>query len=303
MTTTTAPLHRGATRPAGRRDKFRHRLRHAGWIERIGGGGLAWAFAIFNIAVAVWMVLASLKSTREIFGSPWALPTQWLWANYKTAWAVSNFGPAFLNTVLLVVGTGAATIALAAPASYVLSRVAHRLSGALTVFFAVGLGIPAQAITLPLFVLMNQLGLVDSLPGLWLLYTATSMPFTVFFLTGFFGSLPGALEEAAALDGASPWRTFWQVMLPLARSGIITALILNIIQHWGETLFALIFLQTERNQTLSLALLGFLQRMQYNDADWGVLFAGVCTVVLPVLACYVWLGRRIIEGMTLGSVK
>lgn len=284
----------------GRRGRRTHR---AGWIERFGGGGLVWLLAVFNVAVAVWMLLASLKSTREIFARPWGLPAHWLWSNYRDAWEASNFGPAFLNTVLVVAGTALSTIALSAPAAYVLSRVTHRYSGALTVFFAVGLGIPAQAITLPLFVLMNDLGLVDSLPGLWLLYTATSVPFTVFFLTGFFGSLPGALEEAAALDGASPWRTFWQIMMPVARSGIVTALILNIIQHWGETLFALIFLQSEQNQTLSLALLGFLQRMQYNDGDWGVLFAGVCTVVLPVLACYVWLGRRIIEGMTLGSVK
>ncbi|GIH14258.1 sugar ABC transporter permease [Rugosimonospora africana] len=291
-------------RPAGTGGRRRgRRSRRGGWIERFGGGGLVWALALFNIAVAVWMLLASLKSTREIFARPWALPAHWLWSNYTSAWEASNFGPAFLNTLFVVAGTALSTIALSAPAAYVLSRVTHRLSGALTVFFAVGLGIPAQAITLPLFVLMNQLGLVDSLPGLWLLYTATSVPFTVFFLTGFFGSLPGALEEAAALDGASPWRTFWQIMMPVARSGIVTALILNIIQHWGETLFALIFLQSEQNQTLSLALLGFLQRMQYNDGDWGVLFAGVCTVVLPVLVCYVWLGRRIIEGMTLGSVK
>jgi multiple sugar transport system permease protein/N-acetylglucosamine transport system permease protein len=284
----------------GRRGR---RARRGGRIERFGGGGLVWLLAVFNVAVAGWMLLASLKSTREIFAHPWRLPAHWLWSNYRAAWEASNFGPAFLNTVLVVAGTALSTIALSAPAAYVLSRVTHRYSGALTAFFAVGLGIPAQAITLPLFVLMNDLGLVDSLPGLWLLYTATSVPFTVFFLTGFFGSLPGALEEAAALDGASPWCTFWQIMMPVARSGIVTALILNIIQHWGETLFALIFLQSEQNQTLSLALLGFLQRMQYNDGDWGVLFAGVCTVVLPVLACYVWLGRRIIEGMTLGSVK
>jgi N-acetylglucosamine transport system permease protein len=299
VTTTTQALPRTEGRTNAPRRRRRHQI---GPLTR-SGGALAWALALFNIGVAVWMVLASLKSTHEIFARPWGLPARWLWSNYVSAWGASNFGPALVNTVVLVAGTAVATVVLAAPAAYALARITNRMTGGLTVLFAVGLGIPAQAIILPLFTLMNQLGLVDSLGGLWVLYTATSVPFTVFFLTGFFGSLPGALEEAAALDGASPLRTFWQIMLPLARSGIITVTILNVIQHWGETLFALIFLQTEQHQTLSLALLGFLQRMQYNGADWGVLFAGVCTVVLPVLVCYVWLGRRIIEGMTLGSVK
>ncbi|MEV0663560.1 carbohydrate ABC transporter permease [Spirillospora sp. NPDC050365] len=255
------------------------------------------------MAVAVWMVLNSLKSTRAVFSDPWGVPADPRWDNYTRAWQASDFGVATLNTVMVVVGTAVATIVLAAPAAYALSRLLSRWNAGLTVFFALGLGIPAQVMILPLYVMMNRLYLVDSLVGLWILYVATSMPFTVFFLTGFFGSLPRELEEAAALDGASPNRTFWQIMLPLARSGVVTALILNIIQHWGETLFALIFLQSEHKATLSIALLGFLQRMQYNGADWGGLFAGVCTVVLPLLVCYVWLGRRIIEGMTLGSLK
>ncbi|GAA4307820.1 multiple sugar transport system permease protein/N-acetylglucosamine transport system permease protein [Actinomadura luteofluorescens] len=278
-------------------------IRRAPRPARHAGAAFAWLFALFSVAVAVWMVLNSLKSTRAVFDDPWGVPTDPRWGNYARAWQASDFGIAALNTVMVVFGTAVATIALAAPAAYALSRLLSRWNTGLTVFFALGLGIPAQVMILPLYVMMNRLYLVDSLVGLWILYVATSMPFTVFFLTGFFGSLPRELEEAAALDGASPNRTFWQIMLPLARSGVVTALILNIIQHWGETLFALIFLQSEHKATLSIALLGFLQRMQYNGADWGGLFAGVCTVVLPLLVCYVWLGRRIIEGMTLGSLK
>ncbi len=90
-------------------------------------------------------------------------------------------------------------------------------------------------------------------------------------------------------------------MLPLARSGIVTLVILNVIAHWNETIFALILLQSDERETVPLALLKFLQTMQYNAADWGGLFAGICLVVLPVLALYIWLGRRIIEGLALGS--
>ncbi|MBT2505672.1 carbohydrate ABC transporter permease [Streptomyces sp. ISL-98] len=182
-----------------------------------------------------------------------------------------------------------------------LSRLGARSAGAGTSLFAIGLGIPAHAAFLPLYQVMAPLSLVNNLRGLWLLCTATSMPFAVFFLTGFFRPLPAELEEAAALDGASPSYTFWRIMLPLARSGLITLLLLNVINHWGETFFALVFIQEQELQTLPL--LGFMQQMQYNGADWGGLFAGIAVVVLPLVALYVWLGRRIIEGMTLGSGK
>ena len=98
-------------------------------------------------------------------------------------------------------------------------------------------------------------------------------------------------------------RTFVSIMLPLVRSGLITALMLNLIGLWNETFIALVLLQSSDKQTLSLALLGFMQRQQYNGADWGGLFAGVCILVLPTLAVYAWLSRRVIEGLTLGSGK
>lgn len=264
---------------------------------------LVWLFVAFNVLAGLWMLLSSVKSANEIFTSPWRLPGILHWDNYARAWSAGQFGQATANTVVVVFGTALGTLALAAPAAYALSRITTRWNGGFTLFFALGLGVPAQVVMLPLYVVMNQLHLVDSLFGLIVVYVATSLPFTTFFLTGFFGTLPVELEEAAALDGASPLRTCWQIMLPLARGGLVTALILNVIQHWGETVFALIFVQSTDHQTLSLALLGFLQQMQYNGADWGGLFAGVAIVILPVLACYIWLGRRIIEGMTVGSVK
>lgn len=282
------------------RTRARQFLAARGWTVATG---FTWLFAAFNIFVLVWIVLSSFKTTNEIFGSPFALPRQRRWFHFARAWTDSNLGVGLLNTLGLVVATAIATVLLAAPAAYVLSRFDVFGSRSVTMFFALGIGVPAQAIVLPLYAIGNHLGLVDSLPGLWLLYVATSLPFAVFFLTGFFGSLPHELEEAAALDGASPARTFWQIMLPLARSGIVTLLIINLIAHWSETIFALIFLQSTRNETLSLALLKFLQRLQYTGADWGELFAGVTIIVLPLLLLYIWLGRRIIEGLTLGSGK
>lgn len=264
---------------------------------------LVWALALFGILLLLWILLSSFKSTYELFNSPFGLPETWRFENFVAAWGASNFDVALGNSLILVLSTGFTTVLLAAPAAYALSRFGAPGSRQITMAFAMGVGIPVQVIILPLYSLMNQLFLVNSLEGVWLLYTATSLPFAVFFLTGFFVSLPKEMEEAAALDGAGPVRTFFTIMLPLARSGIVTLLILNIISHWGETIIALVFLQTTDLETLPLALLKFLQRLQYTGADWGQLFAGVAIVIGPVLLLYIWLGRRIIEGLTLGADK
>lgn len=270
---------------------------------KILGVPFIWLFVAFNFFVLFWMIMSSLKTSSEIFDVPWNLPGAFQWQNYAIAWRDGNFGSAVFNTVAITIGTAVATIAIAAPAAYVLSRFKLISAGPFTMYFAIGIGIPAQLIILPLYAIMNQMGLVNSLWGLWVLYVATSLPFAVFFLTGFFGSLPGELEEAAMLDGASALQTFWIIMLPLARSGLVTLIILNMINHWNETIFALVFLQTDDRLTLPVALLNFMKTMQYNNANWGGLFAGVCVLVLPILAVYLWLGRQIIEGMTLGADK
>lgn len=201
---------------------------------RSAGVVVVWLFAAFNVLTGVWLLLSSLKNADEIFSTPWQLPHAAQWDNYARAWTTGLFGQAAFNTVVVVGGTAVVTLILAAPAAYALSRITTRFNGGFTLFFALGLGIPAQVVMLPLFVVMNKLFLVDSLFGLVVVYVATSLPFAVFFLTGFMSTLPVELEEAAALDGASPFRTFWQVMLPLARGGMVTVLILNIIQHWGR---------------------------------------------------------------------
>ncbi|CAL9412806.1 Diacetylchitobiose uptake system permease protein NgcG [Actinosynnema sp. ALI-1.44] len=268
-----------------------------------GGVGLVWLLAVFNVGVLAWMGVAALRDHTAIFSQPWSLSTFGEFGNFAKAWSDSGFGAAALNTVLLVAGSAVVLVAVSAPAAYALARSGTRISGAMALFFALGIGIPVQVIVVPLFVMLENIGLVNSLTGLFVLYVALSLPFTVFLLAAFFGSLPEEVEEAAAIDGAGPLRTFLQISLPLARGGLITALILNAIGLWNETFIALVFIQDTELQTLPLALLGFMQTQQYSGADYGALFAGVCILVLPMLALYVWLGRRIVEGMTLGAVK
>jgi ABC-type glycerol-3-phosphate transport system permease component len=176
--------------------------------------------------------------------------------------------------------------------------------------FALGMSIPIQAVLIPVFVLMQSIsqfmwdtvGWWDDRVSLYIVYVATNLPFAVFLLTGYVRSLPSELEEAAALDGAGPIRSFVEVMIPLARAGLITAFILTLINVWNETLLALVFITDNTQYTLPQALLGLYGTMQYTS-NWGGLFAGVIIVMLPIIIAYVVLGRWIVQGMTVGAGK
>lgn len=269
-----------------------------------------WGWCLFNIALLAWVVLNSFRGGGRIFSRPLELPTSFQFTNYISAWTMSNLGRGFFNSLLLVGVCTLITVTIAAMAAYVLARTNVPTAGPITSFFAVGLGIPVQVVIVPLFVAMNAVsrfmystvGWYDERISLGILYVATSLPFAVFLLTGFFRSLPSELEEAAALDGASAWTTFVRIMAPLARPGLVTAGLLTALGLWNETLLALVFITDNQSYTLPQALLGLYGTMQYTS-NWGGLFAGIVIVVIPTVLLYAFLGRRVIEGMTLGAGK
>jgi len=272
-------------------------------VPRAIGIGLLWIAVALGIVMLVWILVQSFRDTREIMATPFGLPTSWKLDNWVTAWTVGKFAEATVNSVVTAVVSSVLTVVVAAPAAYYLGRVDNRLTRGLALYFVLGLGVPVQVILIPLFVMLNEFYLTDSLIGLNLVYIGVSMPFTVFLLIAFFRSLPEEVEEAAAIDGAGPWRTMLLITMPLAKGGILTAFVLQLISHWNETLLALTLLQSTDNYTLPVALIGFVQQQTYSGADWGGLFAGICLVVLPMLAIYLWLGRRLSEGLTLGMGK
>jgi N-acetylglucosamine transport system permease protein len=286
--------NRGGVSPALRAD---HNL------ARSIGVFLLWIVVVVSIAMLVWIVLQAFRDTREILSSPWGMPKSFDFANFSTAWNVSGFAMATFNSVVTTAVSSSVCVAVACPAAYYLSRVESRFTSGLSMYFIIGLGIPAQVILIPLFVMLDKVHLTDSLIGLNLVYIGLSMPFTVFLLTAFFRSLPLEMEEAAALDGASALRTFVQITLPLAKGGILTAFVLLLVSHWNETLLALTLIQSTDKYTLPVALISFVQQQTYSGADWGGLFAGLCIVILPMLVIYMWLGRRLTEGLTLGMGK
>lgn len=265
-------------------------------------------WVVFNLLVVLWVVLTSLKTTREIYSAPFALPRVPQWQNFVSAWSLSGLGGAALNSIVIVAVSSVLIIVVASPAAYALGRIRRRSAAPLTTFFAVGMGIPFQAVLVPLFLVSNSVSqfMVDWVTGVWddritlvLIYVVLSLPFSVFVLTGFFRQLPSEVEESAALDGASPLRTFTRIMFPLARPGIVTVFVLNVVSLWNETVLVLVLVPDPERRTLPPALLDLYNAMQFTN-DWGGLFAGIVIVVMPMVILYLWVGRRIVDGMTQG---
>jgi len=270
-----------------------------------------WVWVGFNIFMALWVGITSLKSDDEIFSSPFGLPSSPDWDNFASAWTTSGFGGVTLNSIVVVSVSAAVTILFAAPAAYVLARSNRRWVSAMNTYTALCVALPVQTILVPLFVAKTEIyrfaveiafGWWDDRITLILIYIGTSLPFTIFLLTAAFRGLPSSLSEAAALDGATPARTFWSIMAPLAWPAVKSAFILNFLNMWNEALLVMVLITSPSQQTLPAALLRLYSTMQYTS-NWGGLFAGMVIVVYPMIVLYLWVGRRIMEGMTSGAVK
>lgn len=260
-------------------------------------------FYCLSSAVSLaWVIYTSFKSNAEFFASTWALPAQLRWSNYAYAWANAEIGRYFFNTAYLSVLATLGTMVLGAMAAYVLARVVFPFRQVALYFFLAAMMVPAMLYLFPLFVQMRKLHLTNSHLGLLLLYISMGLPFTIFVLTGFFKTLPRELEEAALIDGASPWKTFWMVMLPLARPGLITVSIFNFISFWNEFFWSLILLHSGRLYTLARGLQTLFWNLS-TESRWTELFAGLVIVMLPLMAIFLLLQDRITAGLTVGALK
>lgn len=246
------------------------------------------------------MILSSFKTGREIFRSPFALPDSWSFTNYVEAWTQGNFSTYFGNSVMVTSASLLLVLTLGSLAAYPLGRYAFRGRAWLTMYFLSGLMLPIKLGILPLFFLMRTLGLLNTPFSLIFVYAASGLPFTIFVLANFFETLPKELEEAARLDGASEFRIFWQVMLPLVRPALATVAIFNFIPWWNDFFFPLIFIRADRFKTLPLGLFSFFGEHQN---DWALLFAGLTITALPLLVVYLFASRQIIAGLTSGALK
>ena len=279
--------------------------------KRIGLGD--WAFtslsqtllivwAILVIFPFLWMLMTAFKTDQDILFSPWRLPHSLEWSNFERAWTKAHIGRYFFNTVLVLAGSLTGTLIISAMAAYVFARFDFPGRNALFYLFIAGMMFPVFLALVPLFFLIKDLHMTGTYQGLILVYIAYSLPFTIFFLTGFFKTLPGEVAEAGIMDGASQHRVFFDIMLPMAKPGLIAMGIFNFLGQWNQFLLPLVLMPDAKRYLLSQGL-AFLAIQQGYQNDYGALFAAMVITMLPTLVVYVLFQKRLESGLTAGALK
>ena len=211
-------------------------------------------WAAIVILPMIWLVYSSFKTDQEIFFEPWALPQELQWNNFERAWVTVHIGEYFLNSMRVVIPGLVLTLVLSSMTSYILARFKFPGSRVLFYVFMAGMLFPIFMALVPLFFLAKDLQLLNTFLGLSLVYTAYSLPFTIFFLTGFFRTLPSELHEAALIDGANEYQVFFRVMLPLAQPGLVSMAIFNFLGMWNQFILPLILMSERDNYLLPQGL-------------------------------------------------
>jgi len=279
-------------------------LRHRS-LGKLAGSGLIQLLLVGYAIVVVYplliMVASSLKTTGEIFANPLSLvPESIRLANYVEAWNQANFGTYFRNSIFVCVVSVVLILFFGSMAAYVLARFSFPGNRAIYLLFLAGFMIPVRLAIVPLFIMMRDLQLLDTLWSLILVYIAAGMPFTIFLMVNFFRHIPRDLEDAAVLDGAGPFQVYYQIMLPLVRPALATVGLFHFLNVWNDFFFPLIFIRSENLRTVPLGVSTFFG--EYTN-DWALMFAALSISILPVIVVYLLASRQFITGLTAGAIK
>ncbi|MEH7547142.1 MULTISPECIES: carbohydrate ABC transporter permease [Bacillaceae] len=265
--------------------------------------GLIFLFLLLYFAAIAyplfWMVINSFKTTAAIFNDSWGLPKEWLFSNYTTAWeqGVSSY---FMNSLIITGGTCLLTVLVSALCAYGLTRFQIKGGKFLLLFVSAGLMFSPQSSLIPLYELVQKLGIFDTYWALILTFTAYRIPLTVLLIRSFFLSIPKELEESAYLDGANSFKVFTKIFLPMSRPILFTGVILTAYYAWNEFLFSILFIQTEDVKPITSGLLVFKGALSTN---WGVLMAGLVISAIPLIAIFLMMQKYFVRGLAEGSVK
>lgn len=257
-------------------------------------------FSLVNVYPIAWMVINSFKSQKEFSLDPFFLPDTWRWENYVEAWQTAQLGTYFFNSIFVSVTSVIITVLFGALASYFISRFEFKMSKFVYVLFIFGMIIPIHATLVPMFILMQRLGLLNTSWTLLFPYVSFNLPITIFILTSFMKAFPKDIEESAIMDGCGVFRIFWSIILPMSRPALATVTILNFISCWNEFSFALVLINDASLKTIPLGLANFAG--QYNTNYTGQM-AGLTMVIIPTLVLYLLMEKHLVKGMTAGAVK
>ncbi|WP_299446177.1 carbohydrate ABC transporter permease [uncultured Phycicoccus sp.] len=291
------PVETPPGRPSGPSRRPRRRRKPVGGAT---ASVALWAYAALALIPLVLMVSSSFRSNGDLIsdplGAPWPLSVD----SYREAWTTGNFATYFGNSLAVTLGAVVLSTTVATMASYALARGRSRIFRWLESLFLSGLMLPIHLAILPIFYLFDGVGLIDSRLGLALMYGASGVPFSIFVLTTFFRQLPGELEEAAVLDGASTWQTFWRIMVPLVKPAVATVAVFRFVPIWNDFLFPLVLLRDDAKYTLPVGLTQFFGE---NATNFSAVFAGLVITTIPLIVLFLVATKQIVAGLTAGMAK
>lgn len=256
--------------------------------------------ATISIYPILLMILSSFKKSVDIYKDPLGIPSSFSLDTYRTLLSKIPFTTYFMNSLFVSVVSVVLIVVVCSLASFYIARFKFYWNHALFFIFLLGMMIPIKLGIVPLFILMRDLGLINSLWSLILMNTATGIPLSILILTGFFKTMPSELEEAARMDGAGNLRVLWYVVLPLMRPALGTVVIINFIAAWNDFFFPLIFITEKMKRTIPV---GMMSLFGEHSADWGSLFAGLTLASLPMILLFFIASKQFMEGLTAGAIK
>ncbi len=257
-------------------------------------------FAFYTLFPLLWLGLTSFKTNAEFMDNPFSFPAVWQFQNYSAAVEVSGITTMMFNSVVVSFIAMAACLIISSMIAYSIARFEFKGKEIIFALFAAGILVPLNAFMVPYFVIVSGIGLYDSIFGLVVVYTAIGIPITTFILRGFIETIPKEIEEAAYIDGCGFFGRFFRLILPLSRTGLITAGILHFINCWNEFVYANLLISTSTNKTIQLGIRYFTNQF---TSDYVSMYAAIILSIVPVVIVYILFQEKIVSGLTSGAVK
>lgn len=257
-------------------------------------------FLVLTLYPIFWMVAGSLKAESEFFSNIWGMSKNPQFSNYVEAWQRARLGSKFINSVLTTSTFLAILIPINCFAGYALARIDFRGKKFIYTYLLLGLMIPAGVLAMPTFVIVYEMGLLNTRTGLVLVYAGQAISFGMFIMRNYFISLPKSLEEAARIDGSTNFGAFVRIILPLAIPGVVTQIIFSGLANWNEYLRANLLIRSSRLHTLPLGMASFANQ---DTIHYPVMFAALAMATAPVVIIYLLTQKTFIQGVTSGAVK
>ncbi len=257
-------------------------------------------FAFYAIFPMLWLAMTSFKTNAELMANPFTLPEVWQVQNYINAIELSGIGRMMINSVVISFAAMLCNILVAAMIAYCISRFEFKFKEGIFAMFSAGILVPLNALMVPYFIIINKLSLYDKMLGLVLVYTAIGIPISTFIVRGFMNSLPREIEEAAYIDGCGFFGRFFRIILPLSRTGLVTAATLHFITCWNEFVYANLIISSSSNKTIQLGIRYFTNQF---TTDYVSMYAAIVLSIVPCIIAYVCFQEQIVSGLTSGAVK